>query len=129
MPVILYAEDDPEQIQMMRMYLEKKNFTLVEATDGREAVDKIKALQPDLILLDLLMPRLDGFGVMRAIKSSPHTARIPIIVLSAWPTRSNRRRAAEGGAADFVAKPYEPAYLAMLIEKHLSIIEASKFPR
>ena len=125
MAVILYVEDDSEQVLMMRMYLEKKNFTLVIAEDGREALDKIKNLRPDLILLDLFMPRLDGFGVMRAIKSNPQTAPIPIIILSAWPTSENRRRAEEAGAVDFVAKPYEPAYLALLIEKHLAIAQAA----
>lgn len=126
MPVILYAEDDPEQLFMMRMYLKKRNFTLVEATEGREAINKIKRLQPDLILLDLLIPRIDGFGVLRTIRSNPQTAHIPVIVLSAWPATKNRQRAEEAGATDFVAKPYAPAYLALLIEKHLAVAEASK---
>ncbi len=121
MAVILYAEDDPEQALMMRMYFERRTmFDLIEAPDGREAVEKIKTCQPDLVLLDLFMPRLDGFAVLRAIQANPQTAHIPIIILSAWPTSSNRKRAMEEGAVDFVAKPYEPAYLAMLIEKHLA---------
>ena len=126
MSVILYAEDDSEQMTMLRMYLEKKQFKLIGAEDGREAVDKIKSLHPDLILLDIFMPRLDGFGVLRAIKSNPQTASIPVVILSAWPSGDNRRRAEEAGAVDFVAKPYEPAYLAMLIEKHLATAKASR---
>lgn len=125
MRTILYAEDDREQLRMMRMVLEGKNFQLIEARDGKEAIDKIKAFLPDLILLDLFMPRIDGFSVLRHIKADPQTAPIPVIVLSAWPTGDNRKRAHNTGAVDFVAKPYVPTQLVKIIRKHLAIPETS----
>lgn len=120
MPTVLYAEDDPEHRAMVRVVLKKSNISMIEATDGKEAVEKIQAHFPDLILLDLFMPRLDGFGVLKEVKSNPATRHIPIIVLSAWPTGDNRKRARQAGASDFVAKPYDPIQLGNLVNEYLS---------
>jgi twitching motility two-component system response regulator PilH len=100
--------------------LKGTNVTLIEAVDGQEALQKIRDRHPDLILLDLFMPRLDGFGVLKAIKSNPVTKHIPIIVLSAWPTGDNRERAKKAGALDFIAKPYKPTELAKLVKEFLA---------
>ena len=120
MPTVLYAEDDPEHRDMMRMALKNTNISLIEAVDGLEALRKIEEQSPDLIVLDLFMPRLDGFSVMEAVKSNLRTRHIPIIVLSAWPTGDNRKRTREAGASVFVAKPYQPSQLVALIEKTLA---------
>ena len=121
MPTVLYAEDDPEHQLMMRVVLKDTNITLVEAMDGQDALKKIRDYRPDLILLDLFMPRLDGYGVLKAIKSNPVTREIPVVVLSAWPTGDNRERAKKAGAIDFIAKPYKPIELAKQIKGYLSI--------
>ena len=120
MSIILYAEDDLDQIKLLRIALKDQDLKVVEALDGLQAIRKIKTLAPDLILLDLFMPYLDGFGVLKSIKADPNTRHIPIIVLSAWPTGDNRRRAVNAGAVDFVAKPYVPAQLTQLILAHLA---------
>ena len=119
MPTVLYVEDDPEHRAMVQMIFEHQNVTLVEAVDGQDAIRKVKEEPPDVILLDLFMPKLDGFGVMRVLQADPLTRHIPIIVLSAWPTGDNRQRAKQAGAADFIAKPYEPRLLVEVINKHL----------
>lgn len=119
MPTVLYAEDDIEHREMMRVFLKNTDITLVEACNGQEALQKIRHQQPDLILLDLFMPRLDGHGVMEALKSDPETRHIPIIILSAWATGENRKRARQTGAMDFIAKPYDPIELLKLIKNHL----------
>jgi CheY-like chemotaxis protein len=120
MPTVLYAEDDLEHRTMVRVALGNTDVDLIEAADGEEAIQKIQAEQPDLILLDLFMPKLDGYKVMYAVKADPATKNIPIIVLSAWPTGDNRKRAKEAGAADFVIKPYDPFQLIDLIKHYLN---------
>ena len=79
MPTVLYAEDDSDHQAMVRMALKNTNITLIEALDGLEALQKIQGQSPDLILLDLFMPRLDGFRVMEAVKANPRTRHIPVI--------------------------------------------------
>ena len=120
MPTVLHAEDDPDHRDMVRMALKNTNIFLIEAVDGQEALQKIEDQLPDLILLDLFMPRMDGFSVMEAVKANPRVRHIPIIVLSAWPTGDNRKRTREAGATEFVAKPYEPWQLIELIQEILA---------
>ena len=122
---ILYAEDDPENREMMHTILVDKYINLLDATDGYHALKMIKKHKPDLLLLDLFMPKIDGFGLMKAVKADPTIAYLPIIVLSAWPTGDNRRRAEENGAIDFIAKPYDPNYLVRIIHKHLASLKTS----
>ena len=120
MPTVLYAEDDVEHREMMRVILQGSNITLVEASNGVEALQAVQKQRPDLILLDLFMPKLDGHGVMEALKSDPKTKDIPIIVLSAWSTGDNRKRARGAGARSFIAKPYDPIELMQLVNSHLA---------
>jgi CheY-like chemotaxis protein len=105
---------------MMRVILKNTDITLVEACNGQEALQKIKHQHPDLVLLDLFMPKLDGHSVMEALKSDPDTRHIPIIVLSAWSTGDNRNRAKNAGAKDFIAKPFDPIELVKIVKNHLT---------
>lgn len=120
MPVLLYADDELEHRLMMKLVLRALNVTLIEADNGQEALEKIQEQRPDLILLNLFMPILDGFKVMAALKADPETRHIPIIVLSARPVGDNRHRALKAGASAFVAKPYDPFKLVQLVNKHLT---------
>ena len=120
MPTILYAEDDSEHRIMMRMIMKKTDFTLVEAHNGQEVLQKIQYQRPDLILLDLFMPKVDGYAVMDALKANPETKNIPIIILSAWPTVDSRKRTKQAGAIDFIAKPYDPFELLKTIRLFLT---------
>ncbi len=121
MPTVLYAEDDPKHRMMMREFIKDTDIILVEVADGQAALQKIEAQPPDLILLDLVMPEVDGFGVIKAVKANPQTKQIPIIVVSAWPTGDNQARIQKFGASDFIEKPYDPVKLIKLINKHLPI--------
>jgi CheY-like chemotaxis protein len=105
---------------MVRVILKELDVTLIEAVDGQEALQKINDHHPDLILLDLFMPRLDGHGVLKALQSDPATSRIPTVVLSAWPTGDNQTRAREAGATEFLTKPYKPHQLREVINKYMS---------
>lgn len=120
MPTILYVEDDIEHRAMMRVIFKNMDIDLVEASNGQEALQKIQHQRPDLVLLDLFMPKLDGHGVMQALKSDPQTRHIPVIILSAWPTRDNCKRAKKAGALDFFTKPYDPIQLVEVVKNRLA---------
>jgi len=118
---ILCIEDDADHRLMVHTILLAQGFTIALARNGDEGVALAKAIRPDLILLDLYMPRMDGFGVMKSLKADPLTHSIPIIVVSAWLGGDHFQRALEAGAIDIVAKPYDPEALAVLIQKHLAV--------
>jgi CheY-like chemotaxis protein len=120
MPLVLYAEDDAEHRLMMRVILKNTNIKLLEASNGEETLQKIRDRRPDLVLLDLFMPKLDGFGVMDIVKADPELQQTTIVVLSAWPTGDNRERARLAGAVDFIAKPYDPVELVNLLNNYLA---------
>ena len=119
MATILYVEDNADQRMMMYTLLTSRGFDVEMAQNGVEGIALAKGLHPDLILLDLYMPKLDGFGTMKYLKQEPTTQGIPIIVVSAWPTGDHRRRAREGGALAFVSKPYDIEKLVALIKENL----------
>jgi CheY-like chemotaxis protein len=119
MTTILYVEDDPEHCLLVGKLLNSRGFIVEMARDGLEGVAKAQELRPDLILLDLYLPRLDGFGVMKQLKEDPITSSIPIVVISAWPTGDNRQRVQNAGARGFVAKPFKVNELLDLIQDSL----------
>jgi CheY-like chemotaxis protein len=115
MTTILYVEDDPEHCLLVGRLLNSRGFIVEMARDGLEGVAKAQELRPDLILLDLYLPRLDGFGVMKQLKQNTITSNIPIVIISAWPTGDNRQRVQDAGAKGFVAKPFKVDELLNLI--------------
>jgi len=119
MSTILYIEDDTELRTMVHTMLTSRGFNVETAEDGLEGVGKALEVKPDLILLDIYLPRLDGFGVLQRLKGDPDTWAIPVIAISAWPTGDNRRRIKEAGAVDFVAKPFQLDSLISLLQAHL----------
>jgi CheY-like chemotaxis protein len=121
MAMILYVEDNPEHRLMMHTLLTLRGFAVELGRNGVEGVKLAKEVHPDLILLDLYMPKMDGFGVMEHLKKNPSTQDIPVIVVSAWPTGDHRWRVFDGGARAFVAKPYDIESLINLINENLPI--------
>ena len=120
MSTILCIEDDADHRLMVHTILTSMGFATAQARNGGDGVAVAKAIKPDLILLDLYMPKMDGFGVMKSLKEDPRTRSIPIIVVSAWLSGDHRQRALEAGAMDIVGKPYDPEALATLIQKCLA---------
>ncbi len=103
MPTVLYAEDDVAHRELMRITLNHTDITLVEATDGQEALQKIKHQHPDLILLDLFMPKLDGYQVCQRIREMADT---PIIMLTAKGREEDIIKGLDVGADDYLTKPF-----------------------
>ena len=116
---VLYVEDDVEHCLMLSSLLTSYGFTVETASNGLEGLEKAHEWGPDVILLDLLLPYMDGFGVMNNLKEDPATEDIPILVISAWPTADNRKRVREAGAQGFIIKPFQIEELANAIRESL----------
>ncbi len=108
---ILVVDDSASARELLRMTLSAAYYDVVEARDGVEALDLAATEEPDLILLDLIMPGIDGFEICRRLKSAPETAHVPIIILSARSARDDRVRGLDCGADDVLAKPFDESAL------------------
>ena len=107
MAKILLVEDNEMNRDMLSRRLRKKGFEVEIAVDGQEGVDKANAISPDLILMDLSLPVLDGWGATKVIKDNPDTAKIPVIALTAHAMKGDREKALEAGCDDYDTKPID----------------------
>ena len=101
---VLVAEDDKNIAELLQMYLEKEGYAVTVAYDGGQALTKFRAIQPDLVLLDVMMPVMDGWGVCRTIRSE---SQIPIIMLTAKGETDDKVSGLKAGADDYITKPFE----------------------
>jgi two-component system alkaline phosphatase synthesis response regulator PhoP len=125
MPYILIVDDDPDILDGIIMILETQPYRLATARDGKKCMELIEEDIPDLLILDLLMPRMDGWGVIREMRSNPRYSEVPIMILSTViEDASHRRYELETGMTmdiqGYVQKPAKPADLLQRIEKLLS---------
>jgi diguanylate cyclase (GGDEF)-like protein len=104
---ILIVEDDPDLRTILRAILERDGYLVESASDGEEGLERVDAVQPDLILLDVMMPKLDGRQVCQALKANHRTSQIPIIMLTAMTEPEDRIGGLDLGANDYVSKPYD----------------------
>src|SRR5262245_16082837 len=105
---ILIVEDDPDIAELVARYLDKAGYTTERTATGRDALAALAARMPDLMVLDLMLPQVDGLEVCRAVRSSESTAGLPIIMLTARAEESERIVGLELGADDYLAKPFSP---------------------
>lgn len=108
---VLIVEDDPDIAQLVAHYLEKAGFTTDRVANGRDALDAIAARLPDAMVLDLMLPHVDGLEVCRRVRANEKTAAIPIVMLTARAEESERIVGLEIGADDYLAKPFSPSEL------------------
>jgi two-component system alkaline phosphatase synthesis response regulator PhoP len=123
-PYILIVDDDPDILEGILTILETLPYRLATARDGKKCLELIQQEPPDLLILDLLMPRMDGWGVIREMRSEPRYANIPIMILTTVIEDASRRRyELETGMAmdvqEYVQKPVKPGELVNLVEKLL----------
>jgi putative two-component system response regulator len=118
---ILVVDDDPFIRDIEVRFLEKEGYEPAVASNGVEALEAVERVSPDLILLDVTMPELDGFNVCRRIKENERTALIPITMLTGLDDRSSRQRGIEAGADDFLAKPFDQSMLRARIRSQLRL--------
>jgi DNA-binding response OmpR family regulator len=128
---VLVVEDDADIAVLVRRYLERAGYLTDRASSGREALDLISARQPNLVVLDLMLPEVDGLEVCRLLRGNPSTAGIPIIMLTARGDESDRIVGLEVGADDYLAKPFSPNELVARVRALLRRAEraASAAPR
>ena len=108
---ILIADDEPNQLELMSFNLSNAGYSIIKATNGKEAIELIENHSPDLIILDWMMPKMSGIDVCRTLRSRPETKQIPIIILSARSEDSDKSLGLDTGADDYITKPFSPKEL------------------
>jgi DNA-binding response OmpR family regulator len=126
---ILVVDDDAKIVRLVRTYLERDGFSVVTAADGPGALDAIETHSPALVVLDLMLPELDGRAVIRAVRRDEEAGRTPILVLSARSSTIDRIGGLEDGADDYLPKPFSPAELVLRVKSILRRSVASATPR
>ena len=119
-PLILLAEDNQANIDTMSGYLESRGYRLMLAKDGQQAIDYAKSQPPDLIVMDIQMPVLDGLEAMRRIRENTQLVHIPIIALTALAMPSDRETCLAAGADEYLTKPVKLKQLAIAIQQLLA---------
>ncbi|MFA5891325.1 MAG: response regulator [Actinomycetota bacterium] len=117
---VLVVDDDRVIQQLLEVNLELEGYDVAKAGDGEEALEAVRVFRPDLILLDVMMPKIDGREVCRRLKADPETARIPIIFLSARAQEFDVASGIELGASAYVTKPFDPVDLLDTVERLLA---------
>ncbi len=123
MKTLLYVEDNEDNIYMLSNRLEREGFIVIIARTGNEGVELAHSAQPDLIIMDLILPEMDGFEAARQIRLSSDTRNIPIVALSASVLPEDQHRALDAGCDEFEIKPVD---FSRLLDKINSFIEAGK---
>lgn len=116
---VLYVEDNEYNRKIVRQLLSRTSYRLMEAPDGEAAMALVRQDRPDLVLMDVQLPRMSGLDVTRAMRAEPATADIPIIVVTSFALSGDDQRAMAAGASGYLAKPYSPRDLLALIRKFL----------
>jgi two-component system, cell cycle response regulator DivK len=115
-PTILLVEDDEETRYMMRLQLEERGYRIIEAKDGEEAVELAENLNPQIVLMDISLPRMDGFEATRRIREDDRLAAIPVVAVTAHQETDFRQGAKESGFDAYVTKPIDFDWLCELLD-------------
>ncbi|WP_158601706.1 hybrid sensor histidine kinase/response regulator [Solilutibacter pythonis] len=116
---ILLVDDQPTNLHVVNTLLERQGYEVIAATNGEQALERCREIRPDLILLDMMMPGMDGFELLHAIKQDPQLMRIPTVFLTAAQDRDLLLRAFDAGAVDYVTKPFIPEELIARVNAHI----------
>jgi two-component system phosphate regulon response regulator PhoB len=127
-PKILVVDDEPEAVELVEFNLKQAGFDVAAAVDGAEALKKARALLPQLIVLDLMLPEVDGLEVCKMLRRDPATAALPIVMVTAKAAEIDRVLGLELGADDYITKPFSPRELVLRIKKILQRGQAAEEP-
>lgn len=119
MPKILLVDDEPELIELIKFRLEANDYEVITANDGVVCLNKSQTEAPDVILLDLVMPVMDGYEACRRLKQMPQAKDIPIILFTASDAKDIKKKVEDLGAFDYIVKPFEPEELLKRITQAL----------
>lgn len=123
--LILSVDDEPDVTDLVRFHCGQAGYEVLTAVSGREAIETINCRRPDLVLLDLMLPDIDGFGVCEILRRNAATATIPIVILTAWVTADARNVGLELGVLDYITKPFSPKDLVDRVSRLLRLRPAS----
>ena len=118
---ILIADDNQPNVELMEAFLADVDCDVAVAVDGRDTLEKVASFQPDLILLDVMMPKLSGFEVCKKIKSDPKTRRTMVLMVTALNERGDIERGVDSGTDDFLSKPVNKVELVKRVENMLKL--------
>lgn len=116
---VLIVDDEPDVVESVKFSLELENIECLEAYDGEEALSKAKKEKPDLIILDIMLPKINGYKVSRLLKFDEAYKNIPIIMLTARAQEKDKQLGEDTGADEYVTKPFEMDELIKLVKKYL----------
>ena len=125
-PLVLIADDHPQILELLEAYLEALDVEVIRARDGQETLERVERDRPDLLLLDIMMPRHSGFEVCRLLKQDARYRDIPIIMVTALNELGDRERSRECGADDFISKPVNKRELLERVESLLKLRRMQK---
>jgi len=108
---ILIVEDEPQTVKLIKFILEKDDYSAISAKDGEEGLRMVRERKPDLIVLDLMLPKMDGYQLCETLKTDPDTKQIPVLVLTALDTGPDFEKALERKADWYITKPFDPQHL------------------
>ncbi len=117
---VLIAEDNVVNRELLRELLELRGYTVLEACDGQEALQMIEQTQPELLLLDIGMPVMDGFAVIRIIRENPRLAKLPVVAVTAYAMRGDQERILNSGFDGYLSKPVNPSSLGEELDRVLT---------
>lgn len=120
---ILYVEDNLQNLYLVTFILEKNGYEVASAMDGPEGIDLAARTKPDLILLDIQLPRMDGYAVARQLRANPDLATIPIVAITSYAMAGDRDKALEAGCSGYIEKPINPETFMNQVEQHLPPVQ------
>jgi CheY-like chemotaxis protein len=117
---VLIVDDEPDVLLLCRVNLEFEGYEVIEACDGIEALERIRSDRPEVVLLDVMMPRMDGWQVLETLKADDELAAIPVVMLTAKVQDQDQIRGWSSGAAEYITKPFSPLVLSQVLQDVLA---------
>ena len=120
---ILAVDDEPNIVKLVQINLERQGYEVITARDGKEALDKVEEERPDLVVLDVMMPYMDGFEVLQTMRRNPSTRDIPVIMLTAKAQDADVFRGWQSGVDCYLTKPFNPMELVSFVKRIFKSLE------
>jgi DNA-binding response OmpR family regulator len=116
---VMVIDDEPDIVKLVKISLEMANFEVITAFSGKEALEKAQQIVPDLFLLDIMMPEMNGYEVCQKLKANESTRKVPVVMLTAKGQKGDAEQGLKVGAADYIIKPFDPYELGEQVHELL----------